>query len=930
MAIGRISLVWAVAVCSIAAEASVTKVTLSNVAQPSSGQASVGSVSVTGEGFPSGTIPAANVTVTLKPAVTGTGPTGTTAANAVTTLPNGNKRVTFQIPAAIAVAAPTAYQVSIAGSTSGGARFASINSSALTVIPPAQILSVSPQSGNDGMYVPVAITGLYSNFVQGTTFGSFGPSVSVGGSPAGQFGPLTVTSATTATAKIVISATAAAGPVTVTVNTAGQTASLASGFTILPPATITSLSPNSGNAGENLPVTITGQYTSFVQGTTVASFGPGVAVGGAALGQPGPVTVTSATTATAQIAISPTAAPGTVTVTTTTGGQSASLANGFTIIPPAMITSLTPSSGNAALSLPVVITAQNTNFVQGTTAASFGPSISVGGAPEGQAGPVTVTSATTATAQIAIDPAATPGPVTVMVATGNQAESLAGGFTISPAVAVINVTTTASTPLPAGFSGFSDPYLLTGVEYTDPKYIAMIKPLKPGFIRFPGGLQSMAFDWQTGHVNQNWINELTPNIPPMTLQGLDLALQMTQAKGGACFTSTTGGSCYSNYADLVNQLGAATIVDYNGWTDNTPNSPAIMVGAAKSAGLNVREWELTNEPYIYPLIFPTAASYASAQHPFANDIFYANPNETLGLFYQGEFIDVVGNYQAWDKGMAAYSPHYWNAVSMHVYPIYETTLTTAQEEQTLNGILAHGTNEYMQSYVTPLIGAGTPLFITEFNSDTNGDLPFESYIYNGIFLAEYIARMSTASNIQGISVQPLYLNNNFNYGIIRAVDDFVSYLTDQYIHNNSFQTNTATDPNTQFQFYYSTSGLALEVLNQAVNSSTATWATTVSGGPTVPILGYDGNPIPAVFAQGYQGGDGSHYLTITNKSGASVPMGVEVNGTLGPASVTVAYVSSPSDTAQNTATDQNAVQVVNTTWSNPMTIGPYSVTTLHW
>ena len=364
----------------------------------------------------------------------------------------------------------------------------------------------------------------------------------------------------------------------------------------------------------------------------------------------------------------------------------------------------------------------------------------------------------------------------------------------------------------------------------------------------------MAFDWQTGHVNQNWINELTPNIPPMTLQGLDLALQMTQAKGGACFTSTTGGSCYSNYADLVNQLGAATIVDYNGWTDNTPNSPAIMVGAAKSAGLNVREWELTNEPYIYPLIFPTAASYASAQHPFANDIFYANPNETLGLFYQGEFIDVVGNYQAWDKGMAAYSPHYWNAVSMHVYPIYETTLTTAQEEQTLNGILAHGTNEYMQSYVTPLIGAGTPLFITEFNSDTNGDLPFESYIYNGIFLAEYIARMSTAAISKDLGAAAVFehiqLRHYPRHGRLRVVPDrpvhTQRHFPDQYRYRS----------NTQFQFYYSTSGLALEVLNQAVNSSTATWATTVSGGPTVPILGYDGNPIPAVFAQGYQGGDG--------------------------------------------------------------------------
>ena len=98
----------------------------------------------------------------------------------------------------------------------------------------------------------------------------------------------------------------------------------------------------------------------------------------------------------------------------------------------------------------------------------------------------------------------------------------------------------------------------------------------------------------------------------------------------------------------------------------------------------------------------------------------------------------------------------------------------------------------------------------------------------------------------------------------------------------------------------------------------------------MPILGYDGKPIPALFAQGYQGIDGTSYLVITNKSGSSVPLGVEVNGTLGPSSVTVSYVSSTSDTAQNTASAPNTLQVVNTTWTNPMTIGPYSVTTLQW
>jgi hypothetical protein len=46
--------------------------------------------------------------------------------------------------------------------------------------------------------------------------------------------------------------------------------------------------------------------------------------------------------------------------------------------------------------------------------------------------------------------------------------------------------------------------------------------------------------------------------------------------------------------------------------------------------------------------------------------------------------------------------------------------------------------------------------------------------------------------------------------------------------------------------------------------------------------------------------------------------------------VTVSYISNASDTAQNTATDQNNVQIVTTTSPNPVTIGPYSVTRVQW
>ncbi len=174
------------------------------------------------------------------------------------------------------------------------------------------------------------------------------------------------------------------------------------------------------------------------------------------------------------------------------------------------------------------------------------------------------------------------------------------------------------------------------------------------------------------------------------------------------------------------------------------------------------------------------------------------------------------------------------------------------------------------------------------------------------------------------------MGNSFNQGMIRAVDDFENYLLAQVTANPNYSTNTATNPNTQFSFYYSANALAMEIANLAINGSNGVWQTSVYGGPTVPIEGYDGNPVPAVYAQGYQGTDGTHYLLVTNKSGSPVPMAVEVEGNLLETTLQVSYISSTTDTAQNTATQQNTIQIVNTTSPNPITIGPYSVTRIQW
>ena len=897
----------------------VTEVTLSPATNPTSGQPGVGYVSVTGVGFPAGTIAPSGVRVTLTP------PSGTAVKvtpvkvklNSGTT-----ETTTFVIPTSISVTAPTVYTVTLAGQTTTGTKFASSNSSSLTVDPLAQLLSVAPASGVAGTSLSVVLTGGYTHFVQGTTTASFGPGIAVGGGAVGQAGPVTVTSATSATAQIVISATAAAGAQTVLVATGTEQESLVNGFTVTPAPSLISVTPATGVAGTSLSVVLTGANTHFVQGTTTASFGPGIAVGGGAIGQPGPVTVTSSTSATAQIVISATATAGAQTVLVATGTEQESLANAFTITPAPQLLSVTPNTLNAGLSATVTLTGSNTHFVQGTTTASFGPGVAVGGGTEGQPGPVTVNSPTTATAQIAVDPAAVAGAQTVTVATGQETESLTGGFTVGTPVGVINFTTATSQPLAPGFSGAQDSFPLNGVEYYDPKYLAMVEPMKFGSVRFPAGLASMTFDWQTGHENSTWLTELTPEIYSYTVSGLQKSAYLTQAKGGANF---------SDFTTFIQTLNASGVVVVNGFTDNLPNSYGLFATTAQAAGANIIDWEVDNEPYAYPGVFPTASSYLTSAMPYAQDILTAVPSDTTSVFYEGNYSG-FGLGTTWDTGMNAFSPRFWQGVSTHIYPINNASISTVAEEQTLNGFLAYGTNEYFNSYFIPLVGANTPIYITEWNSDGLSTLPFESYQYNAVFVGEFIARMSTVPNVKEMGVSEIYLGNSFNQGMIRAVNDFESYLTSHVIANPNYSTDTATNPNTQFSFYYSTSGLAVTIANQAVNSSDSTWPTTVSstGIPTVPIIGFNGQPIPAVFAQAYHGTDGTHYVLITNKSNVSVPVGIEINGLLGPASVTASYISSASDTAQNTATNQTAVTIVNTTFQNPLTVGPYSVTRVQW
>jgi len=301
--------------------------------------------------------------------------------------------------------------------------------SAFTVTPGTPVLQqVSPNAGQQGQQnLSVSITGAFTHFAQGTTTANFGAGITVAS--------LTIGSATSATAVLNIDPAAATGARNVTLTTGPEVVTLGSGFTVTQASTgpaIISLSPNSALQGQSIQVTITAQNTHFVQGTTQVNFGPQISVGAGPSGGYGPVQVTSPTTAVAQVSVPNNAVLGLRTVVARTGSEQGDIVNGFATTGAPYISSLSPSQAQPGQTISVAITGIFTNFQQGVTQANFGAGISVGGGALGGPGTVTVTSSSTATAQITVDPAATPGlrtPVTVTTG-AEQATLVNSGFLV--------------------------------------------------------------------------------------------------------------------------------------------------------------------------------------------------------------------------------------------------------------------------------------------------------------------------------------------------------------------------------------------------------------------------------------------------------------------------------------------------------------------
>lgn len=298
-----------------------------------------------------------------------------------------------------------------------------------TVIGVPTLVSVSPSQAVQGQALNVTITG--ANLI-GATGVNFGLGVTVNSS--------TVVSASQITASITVSGSATPGARTVAVTNAAGTGVLSGGFTInQAPPTVTGVSPQQGQSGQTLTVTVWGTYLT---GATAVSFGADVTVAS--------FNVNNSSQITASISIGGSAASGPRDVTVTTPGGTATLANGFTVAGLPAVGSV--SLGQAAQGETVSVTITGSGFL-GATAVSFGDGVTVDS--------FAVDSATQITASITVAAPAAAGVRDVTVTTAAGSGSLTGGFNVVEASTADGEVTPAS-----GRPGATVLVVITGSSFT--------------------------------------------------------------------------------------------------------------------------------------------------------------------------------------------------------------------------------------------------------------------------------------------------------------------------------------------------------------------------------------------------------------------------------------------------------------------------------
>jgi hypothetical protein len=485
-------------------------------------------------------------------------------------------------------------------------------------------------------------------------------------------------------------------------------------------------------------------------------------------------------------------------------------------------------------------------------------------------------------------------------------------------IVTVAFSSTATTPLNPGFAGFACEMLDTGLEYDNTNFQKIVTSLSPGWIRYPSGISDDAFDWTTGLTDTNWINIIGEYNDTVASNSCTFTYLPLLGKNGAQFT---------NFASMTANVGTKNIVVLNCFTDTT-NSAGEFAAFALSNHIPVAAWELCNEPYNFTSgasnFFANGTDYANKMLPYRNAVKAVDSNAVVAVFYTDPGVD--GNF--WDKALDNYTNKYWDAVTYHYYP--KPGVTNFSDLMAYdNGVLLSNTSLYVSNNLVASNNPNTTFMITEFQpvqgsgaGTTNQHAnPPSTTLYGGIYVSEFIMRMSTVPQMKYVGNYQLWNQNGIDATNIHR-NAVVTAA------NGHYYTNTQNLP---FGFFLTAQVTAEAVAYWAINRSTALYATTIgTNSPTVPdSTNYD-TTMPAIYAQAYQGGNGKRYVVLTNKGSNAAPVQIMQDGVALTNSFLETYVTGSDPSLTNTSPDISPVVIQTQTATNPVMIPQYSVVRLEW
>jgi hypothetical protein len=480
---------------------------------------------------------------------------------------------------------------------------------------------------------------------------------------------------------------------------------------------------------------------------------------------------------------------------------------------------------------------------------------------------------------------------------------------VSPDVTV-NFVTTASTPLNPRFNGFNN-NLKNAVEYFDPNFQQFLKTLSPGWLRFPGGTDSEAFDWVSGKIIPDWVAALSTNPDPYQHDINAAALPIVSGKGGSSFCD------YAKLADHVDD--AKIIVSVNAFTD-TPQSAYAFALYARENHIPVAAWELANEPYTWtkgPLpFFTSGADYAAKMKPYRDAIKAADPDAVVALY----FSEAGNPNPAWDTSLSNYKPRYWDAVTYHEYVSPGSAVSFDEFMAAANENLFSNTTSHVTDYLMSLNDPGVPYIISEVSPAAGRGGMLLGSLYGGIYSAEFSLRMSTLPQVKHVASFQMLSNAG-----IDEVNDNLDVVMNAYDNNKT--TNTS---GLNFDFFVSAQAAGESIAYGALHNSEGVYATTTTGGPTAPLS--SGGTMPAIYAQAYQGNDGKRYVVLTNKSASSAVAQIMEDGVVRPHAMHMTFVTGihPHMVNNGTVPENVPIQTQTVVTAGAVTIPPYSVVRLEW